>query len=191
MQSPPFHRWLTSLTICFKNCSTIKLWYNIVLIIIPGAILRSAFVSKGAILLPAISYPKRCFPPQKLPFLKINFTYLFMLCYMVLNCGNLSKQHEIIQWMYSTVRTTKKNVFSQKFLFITEKYSNWQGVGQNVARDIARGVAGKVDVHKLIGHWFNQILYFDPEAVKSFGYVHYLFIYLFIYLLYAYVNLKH
>ena len=89
--------------------------------------------------------------------------------------------------MYSTVRTTKKNVFSQKFLFITEKYSNWQGVGQNVARDIARGVAGKVDVHKLIGHWFNQILYFDPEAVKSFGYVHYLFIYL----LYAYVNLKH
>ena len=62
-------------------------------------------------------------------------------------------------------------VFSQKFLFITEKYSNWQGVGQNVARDIARGVAGKVDVHKLIGHWFNQILYFDPEAVKSFGYI--------------------
>ena len=54
------------------------------------------------------------------------------------------------------------------FLF-TEKYSNWQGVGQNVARDIARGTAGQFDAHKLIGHWFNQILYFDPEAVKSFG----------------------
>ena len=54
------------------------------------------------------------------------------------------------------------------FLF-TEKYSNWQGVGQNVARDIAKGTAGQFDAHKLIGHWFNQILYFDPEAVKSFG----------------------
>ena len=86
--------------------------------------------------------------------------------------------------------TTKKNVFSQKFLFITEKYSNWQGVGQNVARDIARGVAGKVDVHKLIGHWFNQILYFDPEAVKSFGYVHCKLL-LLIYLSFVYVKLKH
>ena len=81
-------------------------------------------------------------------------------------------------------------VFSQKFLFITEKYSNWQGVGQNVARDIARGVAGKVDVHKLIGHWFNQILYFDPEAVKSFGYVHCKLL-LLIYLSFIYVKLKH
>ena len=86
--------------------------------------------------------------------------------------------------------TTKKNVFFEKFLFITEKYSNWQGVGQNVARDIARGVAGKVDVHKLIGHWFNQILYFDPEAVKSFGYVHCKLL-LLIYLSFIYVKLKH
>ena len=53
--------------------------------------------------------------------------------------------------------------------FFLDQYSNWQGVGQNVARDIAKGSAGKVDVHKLIGHWFNQILYFDPEAVKAFG----------------------
>ena len=57
------------------------------------------------------------------------------------------------------------------FICISEKYSNWQGVGQNVARDIARGEPGKFDAHKLIGHWFNQILYFDPEAVKSFGFV--------------------
>ena len=54
-------------------------------------------------------------------------------------------------------------------LNFSDQYSNWQGVGQNVARDIAKGQAGKVDVHKLIGHWFNQILYFDPEAVKAFG----------------------
>jgi hypothetical protein len=32
--------------------------------------------------------------------------------------------------------------------------------------DIGSGV---FDAHKLVGHWFNQILYFDPEAVKSFG----------------------
>ena len=51
----------------------------------------------------------------------------------------------------------------------SDKFSNWQGVGQNVARDIAKGIAGKFDAHKLIGHWFNQILYFDPEAVKAFG----------------------
>ena len=66
-------------------------------------------------------------------------------------------------------------------IFLLEKYSNWQGVGQNVARDIAKGQPGKFDAHKLIGHWFNQILYFDPEAVKSFGfvlsrYIHYSFI---------------
>ena len=53
--------------------------------------------------------------------------------------------------------------------FVLEKYSNWQGTGQNVARDIARGMAGKFDAHKLVGHWFNQILFFDPEGVKAFG----------------------
>ena len=52
-----------------------------------------------------------------------------------------------------------------------EKYNNWQGTGQNVARDIASGEEGKFDAHKLIGHWFNQILFFDPEGVKAFGYV--------------------
>ena len=31
--------------------------------------------------------------------------------------------------------------------FFLDQYSNWQGVGQNVARDIAKGTAGKVDVH--------------------------------------------
>ena len=41
-----------------------------------------------------------------------------------------------------------------------------------MARDIAKGVEGKFDAHKLIGHWFNQILFFDPEGVKAFGYVH-------------------
>ena len=38
-----------------------------------------------------------------------------------------------------------------------------------MARDIAKGEEGKFDAHKLIGHWFNQILFFDPEGVKSFG----------------------
>ena len=50
-----------------------------------------------------------------------------------------------------------------------EKYNNWQGTGQNVARDIAKGEEGKFDAHKLVGHWFNQILFFDPEGVKAFG----------------------
>ena len=59
-----------------------------------------------------------------------------------------------------------KNVF-----LFSEKYNNWQGTGQNVARDIAKGEEGKFDAHKLIGHWFNQILFFDPEGVKAFGYV--------------------
>ena len=55
--------------------------------------------------------------------------------------------------------------------YLLDKYNNWQGTGQNVARDIAKGVEGKFDAHKLIGHWFNQILFFDPEGVKAFGYV--------------------
>jgi len=38
-----------------------------------------------------------------------------------------------------------------------------------VARDIAKGWIGEFDVHKLIAHWFNQILFFDPEGVKGFG----------------------
>ena len=55
--------------------------------------------------------------------------------------------------------------------YLLDKYNNWQGTGQNVARDIAKGVEGKFDAHKLIGHWFNQILFFDPKGVKAFGYV--------------------
>ena len=51
----------------------------------------------------------------------------------------------------------------------SETWNNWQGTGQSIARDIAKGKAGVFDAHKLVGHWFNQILYFDPEAVKSFG----------------------
>jgi len=54
-------------------------------------------------------------------------------------------------------------------LFSTEAYGNWQGAGQNVARDISKGVLGQFDAHKLIGHWFNQILFFDPEGVNKFG----------------------
>jgi hypothetical protein len=52
---------------------------------------------------------------------------------------------------------------------ISATFNNWQGAGQNVARDIAKGEPGTFDAHKLVGHWFNQILYFDPEGVKSFG----------------------
>ena len=56
----------------------------------------------------------------------------------------------------------------QNFSFL-DSFNNWQGTGQNVARDIAKGEEGKFDAHKLIGHWFNQILFFDPEGVKAFG----------------------
>ena len=51
----------------------------------------------------------------------------------------------------------------------TDEFSNWQGAGQSVARDIAKGKAGEFDARKLVGHWFNQILYFDPSGVRSFG----------------------
>jgi hypothetical protein len=53
--------------------------------------------------------------------------------------------------------------------FFPVQFSNWQGAGQSVARDIAKGQAGVFDAHKLVGHWFNQILFFDPVAVNSFG----------------------
>ena len=38
-------------------------------------------------------------------------------------------------------------------IYLADKYSNWQGVGQNVARDIAKGQAGVFDAHKLIGNF--------------------------------------
>ena len=53
--------------------------------------------------------------------------------------------------------------------FITATYSNWQGTGQNVARDIAPGKEGEFDALKLIRHWFRQIVRFDPEGVNAFG----------------------
>ncbi len=57
-----------------------------------------------------------------------------------------------------------------KYFFLSlAQFSNWQGTGQNVARDIARGKKGEFDAHKLVGHWFNQILFFDPEGVTQFG----------------------
>lgn len=39
-----------------------------------------------------------------------------------------------------------------------------------MARDIAPGEPGVFDAQKLISHWFTQILIFDPEGVKAFGY---------------------
>ena len=44
-----------------------------------------------------------------------------------------------------------------------------QGVGQNVARDIAPGRTGEFNATKLVGHWFRQIRYFDPAGVEKFG----------------------
>ena len=55
-------------------------------------------------------------------------------------------------------------------LWFSDTFSNWQGAGQNVARDIAPGEPGEFDAQKLISHWFTQILIFDPEGVKAFGY---------------------
>ena len=54
-------------------------------------------------------------------------------------------------------------------MLISDTFSNWQGAGQNVARDIAPGQPGEFDAQKLISHWFTQILIFDPEGVKAFG----------------------
>eukprot|EP00095_Tigriopus_kingsejongensis_P008230 snap_masked-scaffold591_size129331-processed-gene-0.4 protein:Tk08230 transcript:snap_masked-scaffold591_size129331-processed-gene-0.4-mRNA-1 annotation:"SCO-spondin" len=65
-------------------------------------------------------------------------------------------------------KQAREDLYDRDFWELNE-FSNWQGTGQNVARDIAKGKAGQFDAHKLIGHWFNQILYFDSEGVKSFG----------------------
>jgi len=48
-------------------------------------------------------------------------------------------------------------------------FSDWQGVGQNVARDIAPGRRGVFNATKLVGHWFRQIRFFDPAGVEEFG----------------------
>ena len=55
------------------------------------------------------------------------------------------------------------------FDYLLADFSDWQGVGQNVARDIAPGEKGKFNATKLVGHWFRQIRFFDPKGVKEFG----------------------
>ena len=86
---------------------------------------------------------------------------------------NTRKEKQVISSHYFFFKFTnnarKFFIENDNFTRILEKYNNWQGTGQNVARDIAKGEEGKFDAHKLIGHWFNQILFFDPEGVKSFG----------------------
>ena len=51
----------------------------------------------------------------------------------------------------------------------SDKFSDWKGVGQNVARDIAPGVQGEFNATKLVGHWFRQIRLWDPKGVEQFG----------------------
>ena len=53
--------------------------------------------------------------------------------------------------------------------FFTDSFSDWQGVGQNVARDIAPGTRGEFNATKLVGHWFRQIRFWDPKGVEQFG----------------------
>ena len=53
--------------------------------------------------------------------------------------------------------------------FVSEQFSDWVGVGQNVARDIAPGAMGEFNVTKLVGHWFRQIRFWDPKGVEQFG----------------------
>ena len=53
--------------------------------------------------------------------------------------------------------------------YLLADFSDWQGVGQNVARDIAPGEKGKFNATKLVGHWFRQIRFFDPKGVEEFG----------------------
>ena len=54
-------------------------------------------------------------------------------------------------------------------MFISAQFSDWQGVGQNVARDIAPGARGQFNVTNLVGHWFRQIRLWDPAGVEAFG----------------------
>ena len=65
------------------------------------------------------------------------------------------------------------NFEKQTWLLIifSADFSDWQGVGQNVARDIAPGEMGKFNATKLVGHWFRQIRFFDPKGVEEFGLV--------------------
>ena len=60
-------------------------------------------------------------------------------------------------------------IYSIWIWIISDEFSDWQGVGQNVARDIAPGTMGTFNVTKLVGHWFRQIRFWDPQGVESFG----------------------
>ena len=74
-----------------------------------------------------------------------------------------------IDFLLHFVNLAMKITSNYTIFHFLDNFNNWQGTGQNVARDIAKGEEGKFDAHKLIGHWFNQILFFDPEGVKAFG----------------------
>ena len=67
--------------------------------------------------------------------------------------------------MSSDVTIEQENVNN----LFSAKFSDWQGVGQNVARDIAPGYRGEFNVTNLVGHWFRQIRLWDPAGVESFG----------------------
>ena len=54
-------------------------------------------------------------------------------------------------------------------MFSPDSFSDWKGVGQNVARDIAPGTQGEFNATKLVGHWFRQIRFWDPQGVEKFG----------------------
>ena len=54
-------------------------------------------------------------------------------------------------------------------ILFSAQFSDWQGVGQNVARDITPGTRGEFNVTNLVGHWFRQIRLWDPAGVESFG----------------------
>ena len=78
--------------------------------------------------------------------------------------------------MTLTLRGKLVGVFSirnktQLLIIFSADFSDWQGVGQNVARDIAPGEMGKFNATKLVGHWFRQIRFFDPKGVEEFGLV--------------------
>ena len=69
-------------------------------------------------------------------------------------------------------KLVRRQILQNKYIFwlyLLADFSDWQGVGQNVARDIAPGEKGKFNATKLVGHWFRQIRFFDPKGVEEFG----------------------
>ena len=71
--------------------------------------------------------------------------------------------------MMSDDVTIEHEMFNINIMFISAQFSDWQGVGQNVARDIAPGTRGQFNVTNLVGHWFRQIRLWDPAGVEAFG----------------------